>query len=119
MHDSSTIRGWWLNENAGKDFIRDFGAEKNISPDVFTPETAEYILKKLALAKSSFCIHPFQDFLYLSSEYYDKNPDDERINIPGSISEFNWTYRIPRTVEALANDTELIAAIKKVCALHK
>ena len=119
VHDSSTIRGWWLNENAGKDFIRDFGAEKNISPDVFTPETAEYILKKLALAKSSFCIHPFQDFLYLSSEYYDKNPDDERINIPGSISEFNWTYRIPRTVEALVNDTELIAAIKKICALHK
>ena len=119
VHDSSTLRGWWLNEQAGNDFIRDFGAEKNILPDVFTPETAEYILRKLASAKSCFCIHPFQDFLYLSSEYYDKNPDDERINIPGSVSEFNWTYRIPRTIESLKKDTELIAAIKKITALHK
>ncbi|MBO7420981.1 MAG: 4-alpha-glucanotransferase [Spirochaetaceae bacterium] len=119
VHDSSTIRGWWLDENAGKDFLRDFPAENGITPDGFDEKTAAFVLKTVARAKSAFCIHPLQDLLHLAPSYYDENPENERINIPGSVTEFNWTYRIPKTVAQLAKDKTLINAIKEITAAHR
>lgn len=118
VHDSSTNRGWWLEEKAGFDFIRDFGEKTGITAENFTPETARYILENCAKAKSSFCIHPIQDFLHLSPQYYDENPNNERVNIPGSVSSFNWTYRLPKNIETIKKDTQLIDAIKSITSLH-
>ena len=36
-----------------------------------------------------------------------KNADDERINVPGSVNKFNWTYRIPASIEDLINSTPI------------
>ena len=118
VHDSSTIRSWWLKENAGKDFLRDFGTQQGISPEYFDEKTAAFILKIIASAKSAFCIHPIQDLLHLSPSYFDENPENERINVPGSVTDFNWTYRIPKTVAQLSNDKTLINAIKEIVAAH-
>ena len=40
--------------------------------------------------------------------------DNERVNVPGSVNAFNWTYRLPVNVEDLLKDKELIAAIKEI-----
>lgn len=119
VHDSSTIRGWWLNENAGKDFIRDFGEAEGVDEETYTPQTAEYVLKNIAKAQSAFCIHPLQDLLHLNARYYDDDCEAERVNVPGSVTEFNWTYRLPCTIDQLASDKELINSIKELCKLHK
>ena len=121
VHDSSTIRGWWLNENAGEDFLKNFPAPKDadISPKTFDMATADFVLRTIAASKSAFCIHPIQDLLHLSPSYYDENPENERINIPGSVTEFNWTYRLPKTIAQLAKDKTLISAIKEIAAAHR
>ncbi|MBR5867706.1 MAG: 4-alpha-glucanotransferase, partial [Spirochaetaceae bacterium] len=122
VHDSSTLRLWWLEENDSPAFIRDFPPETKdgkIIEKVYTPETAAYLLKKMAAAASRFCIHPIQDFLSLSALYYNDNPKLEVVNVPGSVNEFNWTYRLPVTVEKLSADKDLIASIKSVVNLHK
>ena len=99
--------------------MRDFPAEKGITPDGFDEHTAAFVLKTIASAKSAFCIHPLQDLLHLSPSYYDENPENERINIPGSVTDFNWTYRIPKPVAQLAKDKALINAIKEIVAAHR
>ena len=39
---------------------------------------------------------------------------DERINVPGTVTEFNWTYRLPCTLEDLCKNKGLIEKIKAV-----
>jgi len=94
VHDSSTIRGWWEEE--------------------FTPEIAEKILKDGATSASMWYVNPLQDYLYMNKKYWLENADDERINVPGSVNSFNWTYRIPCSIEELNKDEELQNKIKNI-----
>lgn len=122
VHDSSTLRLWWLTEQDATDFYRDFPpeeAEGDIEVGIYTPETARYLLSRIATSASNFCIHPIQDFLALQAVYYHSDPQQERVNVPGSVNEFNWTYRLPVLVEELAQDKDLQVAIKEVVAIHK
>ena len=122
VHDSSTLRLWWLTEQDAADFYRDFPPgqdEGDVEVGIYTPETARYLLSRIAQTASSFCIHPIQDFLALGAAYYSGDPEQERVNIPGSVNEFNWTYRLPATVEELSQDKDLQAAIKEVVTIHK
>ena len=123
VHDSSTIRQWWKDEKESVQafikaneelFEEDEEVGAGAGPEVFSPEIAECILKASASAASLWYIPPLQDFLYLNQKYYLENADDERINVPGSVNEFNWTYRIPCAVEVLAKDRSLIEKIKKI-----
>lgn len=121
VHDSSTVRGWWEQENGGADFTRDFGFmldglsedEKRAARSTYSPEIARRVLETLAETSSSLFVIPLQDFLYLDPAFYEKDPDDERINIPGSVSAFNWTYRLPVSCEDLVKNKSLSAAITK------
>ncbi|MCR5254220.1 MAG: 4-alpha-glucanotransferase [Treponema sp.] len=123
VHDSSTLRQWWNDEKDGvKAFVyenaADFGinqewseAEKLASSE-FTPELAEKLLHSCAKANSMWFIVPIQDFLYTEKRYWLENAADERINIPGSVTKFNWTYRLPVDISELMNDENLVEKIK-------
>lgn len=119
VHDSSTLRLWWLNENDAVDFYNTFKSSNDVHPKEYNAKTAQYVLSTIAQSNSAFCIHPIQDFLGLVDTYYSENPDDERVNIPGSVTEFNWTYRLPVTIEKLSKDKELIKEIKTVVDIHQ
>ncbi|MCR4953526.1 MAG: 4-alpha-glucanotransferase [Treponema sp.] len=117
VHDSSTIRQWWTDE---KESVRAFIKaneelfEEEAATEEFSPELAEKVLKASSSAASLWYIPPLQDFLYLSPKYYLENADGERINVPGTVNDFNWTYRIPCAVEDLAKNKNLIEKIKKI-----
>lgn len=118
VHDSSTLRLWWLNEPDAADFAEAFCPE--LEPDgTYAPETAERILSVTATSASTYIIHPIQDYLALSETYYDEDPEAERINVPGSVNDFNWTYRLPALIEDLNKDKELCAAIKALSKAKK
>lgn len=117
VHDSSTIRQWWEEE---KESVRAFinanpkafeGYSEN-SP--FMPEIAEAIIKASATSASQWFIPPLQDFLFMDKNLWLENAADERINIPGTVTAFNWTYRLPCSLEELAKNTKLIEAIKLI-----
>ena len=55
----------------------------------------------------------------MEKKYWLADSNAERINVPGSVNDFNWTYRMPVSVETLAEDNDLIEKIKSVVALHK
>ncbi len=122
VHDSSTMRGWWENEGGARGFLDKWnpdpsdGVAEDIrsNPTAYTPRAASFALKTIAAAKSSLLVIPFQDLLALSQYYAPRNSDDERINIPGSVTAFNWTWRIPAEISNFLGDRELISKIKEI-----
>ncbi len=119
VHDSSTLRQWWNDE---KDSVKAYlkltqnsQFEANLD---FNPQIAEFCLKTSATCKSALFVPPLQDFLYLEQSLYLQNPQDERINVPGSVNEFNWTYRMPLSVEELATKSNLIKKIQEIVNIH-
>lgn len=131
VHDSPTVRQWWHDDREGSSlFVRTnpwaFGIEgwdtekmERIANSDFSPEIAENYLKAVARANSVWCIHPLQDFIAMNKNYWLQNPSNEQINIPGSVNEFNWTYRIPVSVETLEKDSDLIGKINEIVKLHE
>jgi len=83
---------------------------------MYNPGTARKILKKIAMAASRFRVFQIQDLLHLSNKSYAYSDDPalERINIPGSVNEFNWTYRLPDKIEKIIQDEELIKAVAEL-----
>lgn len=127
VHDSTTMREWLeteLKSRAVEDnnqcdeektedslFSADFLAEN----ETFTADTAFEMLKLCSASASQWFVPPLQDFLYMNKDYWLENSDDERINVPGTVTAFNWTYRLPVDLETLAKDSKLIEKIKIIC----
>lgn len=131
VHDSTVLRGWWAEDKGAVQlFVRmfpwAFGLEGwdndgmyRIANGEYTTEVAASILKVLATSNSMWCIHPLQDFLDMVGKYWGANADCERINVPGTVTKSNWTYKIPASIEVLSADDELIGKIKTICDMHK
>lgn len=115
VHDSSCLREWWERE-ADQDVFSSFIGIPSL-PNVYNPGTARIILSKIASAASRFRIFQIQDLLHLSTRWYSADPASERINIPGTMNDFNWTYRLPATIEELMKQEDLIRAVAELAAI--
>lgn len=132
VHDSPTLRQWWNNEKQSVEaYLRlvsdggngsgDNAGNAETLPnkdDAFDEKIAAFCLESSAKTGSNWLINPLQDYLFLNQKYYKERQDDERINVPGSVNSFNWTYRIPVSVAELEKDAALIEGIKKIAAIH-
>jgi len=115
VHDSSTVREWWEKEADQKQFSSFIGVPS--LPKIYNPGTAKIILSKAASARSRFRVFQIQDILHLSNNWYSENPEDERINVPGTVSDFNWTYRLPAVIHEIVKDKELIQSVRQLCRI--
>jgi len=112
VHDSSCLREWWEHE-ADQQAFSDFLGVPSL-PKVFNPGAAKIILNKVAGAASRYRVFQIQDLLHLSHHYYAEDPASERINIPGTNNDFNWTYRLPVNISELAKDQDLIHSVAEL-----
>jgi 4-alpha-glucanotransferase len=115
VHDSSTVREWWEKEADQEGFCNFIGVP--FLPKIYNPGTARIILHAAASAASRFRVFQIQDLLHLSPRWYAEDPASERINVPGTANEFNWTYRIPAAIEALEQDRAFVQAVKELAEL--
>jgi 4-alpha-glucanotransferase len=97
-HDTSSLATWWEEEltsdaRAALAAMPDF-AELRDRGDQLTPEVHATLLHGLYGAPSRLVILPFMD------TYGGR----ERINVPSTIQDTNWTYRVPWTVDELLSD---------------
>jgi 4-alpha-glucanotransferase len=60
-------------------------------------------------------IIPLQDLLALDAAFHG-DARQERINVPGTVSDFNWTYRMPLTLERLLSEQKLREAVRQLVA---
>jgi 4-alpha-glucanotransferase len=109
VHDSSCVREWWEREADQAAFCKFIGEDL---PSEYNPETAKIILSKIAGAASRFRVFQIQDLLHLSSKWYAGDAAVERINIPGQTNSFNWTYRLPASIEEISSDNDFITAVE-------
>ncbi|GHV90812.1 hypothetical protein AGMMS50268_13150 [Spirochaetia bacterium] len=109
VHDSSTVREWWDRE-ADQEHFSGFLGHPSL-PKVYNPGTAKIVLHKIAGSASRFRVFQIQDLLHLSPKWYAEDPASERINVPGTYNEFNWTYRLPASIGTIGQDTDFVKAV--------
>lgn len=109
-HDSETLFLWWRDEpKEAKDYAKYKGWEYNPS---LTKEKQREMLRESHHTESFFHINLLGEYLALFPELVWENPEDERINIPGTVSPKNWTYRIRPSIEELVSHQALAEEIK-------
>ncbi|MDR1374024.1 MAG: 4-alpha-glucanotransferase, partial [Treponema sp.] len=110
-----TLREWWEREADQEQFSGFIGYPS--LPKVYNPGAAKIILHRIAASASRFRVFQIQDLLHLSSKWYAKDPASERINVPGTANDFNWTYRLPAPIEELEKDKDFIQGVKDLSAV--
>ena len=131
VHDSSTMRQWWEQELSYADMLSFFEAlhiDGNVrtalcpiegEKPAYTSDLAAALLSALVKVPSIFAVFPIQDWLGLIiDELRTLNGQNERINVPGTVSDSNWTYRLPFPIEALGKNKELVKRLRKITALR-
>jgi 4-alpha-glucanotransferase len=115
VHDSSTLREWWERE-ADQEYFSGFAGFPSL-PRRYNPGVARVLLQKTAAAASRFRVFQIQDLLHLSLKWYAEDPASERINVPGTVTEFNWTYRLPAAIGELGQDDDFVQGVRELAKI--
>lgn len=111
-HDADTLRGWWQNcPDEAKLFAQFKGW--NYAPNLRLDQVKE-ILRDSHHTPSLFHINLLQEYLALFPELVWPEVSDERINIPGTMNDKNWTYRFRLPVEAIVAHEGLRKAVDEI-----
>jgi len=111
-HDSEPLLVWWKNYS---EEAKSYAKFKNwpYSPELTLDQRIE-ILKDSHHTTSYFHINPLQEYLTIFPEFSWEFPEDERINIPGTVWPTNWTYRFRPYVEEIIASKPLADLFKQL-----
>jgi len=111
-HDSETLVLWWKNN---PDEARLWATWKE---QPYAPELSQNNLFTLLFEShrtpSLFHINLLQEYLALVPGLTWDDPEDERINLPGTISSRNWSYRFRPYIEKIIENQELKQWMKQL-----
>lgn len=97
-HDTDSMADWWegMKEDERKAFLDlpGMAALRARAPARFDDGVRDAILELVYGSGSDVLLLPFQDAFGMR----------ERVNVPGTVNEENWTYRIARDLSALHAD---------------
>lgn len=109
-HDTEPLKEWWeaLPDSERQAVARSYAELHGRSvTQSLTPELGAGLLAAAAQAGSDLCVLPWQDVFY----------EGGRINLPGSMTDGNWSYRIRDEVGALALSERVRAAAERISRL--
>jgi 4-alpha-glucanotransferase len=111
-HDSSTLTLWWQeDEKESKPYAHYKGWDWG---NHLSQSQRKEILWDSHHSSSLFHINLLGEYLALFPELVWSEPHQERINVPGTVSADNWTYRTRPTIEQIVNHQPLADAIKEI-----
>lgn len=111
-HDSEPLAQWWRDYPKEAEQLcteRGWKYKKQLSP-----EMRKTLLIDSHQSNSIFHINFLQEYLALFPDLIWGNPEEERINVPGTIDRTNWTYRTKPSVECIRRHQPLKDAIKSM-----
>lgn len=97
-HDTSTLRQWWEGAEPWEreNTCRAYPELAGLHPEpTLTPALHDALLRAALGSGSDLCLLPWQDVL----------GTNDRINLPGSLGNDNWTYRIGQPAHELLSDS--------------
>lgn len=109
-HDTDTLTVWWQDatEDEQSQFVRALGLEGRIDATGPLDEAAlDAILNALYASRAALVITPIQDLFGWK----------DRVNLPGSVSADNWTFRLPFMLKDRHANPAIRARMEKVRAL--
>ena len=109
-HDSTTLEQWWRDE-VDEATLYALQNGWQYSPCI-SKEQRTHILKESLTSNSLFHINLFSEYLALVPHLVWPDPDQERINIPGTILPTNWTYKFRHSIEKIISDPLLKIEIR-------
>lgn len=118
-HDTSSLRGLWSEEGFDRSFYWKHLGQTDDAPTTLGPDSVYTILDHLFGSNSLLAIPPLQDYLALGTRWLPVNPDEERVNIPGTVGPHNWAWRMPCSVEDLSAEDALNETITELVAARK
>jgi len=118
-HDSSTILGLWNEHDFDRDFYWKHLRQSSRAPAVLSAEHVKIMVENMFTANSLLAILPLQDLMALSQKFIPENPEEDRVNIPGTIGTQNWSWRMPCLLEDLLAEGELNDEIAKLIGVRK
>jgi len=118
-HDTSSLRGLWKEADFDRNLYWKHLGEGSEAPDELSPEHVSDIIAHLFGSNSLLAILPLQDFLALGTHWVPNDPDAERINIPGTVGPHNWAWRMPCSIEELAQEASLNQCILELVGARK
>lgn len=114
-HDSETLDLWWRGH---PDEAKLFGEVRGwkVESELTRMQRFE-ILRESHHSGSLFHVNLFNEYLALFPELIHRDPEEERINLPGKILETNWSYRFRPFLEAILSHSPLKDALRELLAL--
>ncbi|OQY38021.1 MAG: hypothetical protein B6229_07020 [Spirochaetaceae bacterium 4572_7] len=100
VHDSSTLRQWITEQRSMREISETLNLNSELGSEP-SPENMKKVIGALLKTSSKIAMFQFQDLLSINEELPRKNLESERINVPGTISDKNWSYRMDFTIEKL------------------
>ena len=111
-HDSESFRVWWESHPIE---AKAFADCQHMEYQEKLGEKAFYeLLKSTHKTPSLFHINLLQEYLSLFPELTWGKSREERINFPGIVSPFNWSFRYKCSIEEMANHPKLSKALKEL-----
>jgi len=110
-HDTETLTVWWreqpISERRKLCIALGIAGRANPRRDRLDESALDAILETLYASPSRYVILPIQDLFGWNA----------RINRPGTVSETNWTYRLPLTIGKLADNPAIRARLARLHAI--
>lgn len=111
-HDSDTLETWWTDDpRESKPYAKSKGWTWGSR---LTQGQRKEILWDSHHSSSLFHVNLIGEYLALFDELVWDDPQDERINFPGTVSDRNWTYRTRPSVEELTAHQPLKEMIREI-----
>lgn len=113
-HDSEPLRLWW-QRCPGE--VEEFCRFKHwIKTEHISQPMLKTILYDSHHTHSRFAINLLLEYLSLFPELSYSNIEQDRINVPGTVTPDNWTYRMKPYIEDMVTNTQLNEAIHEILA---
>jgi 4-alpha-glucanotransferase len=105
VHDTSTLRQWWQEEQNRSGFFQAIDLLERFN-DYLSPDIATDILQSLLETSSLLAIFQIQELFAITDHLRTRDPMDERVNVPGTVTENNWSYKIKPSLEELHEEND-------------
>ncbi len=113
VHDSSTVRQWWSEFSSSDEISNALNLDNKLGSEPTTLEV-ERLFEALLKTSAKIAMFQFQDLLAIDENLRRKDIDSERINVPGTTNDENWSYRMDLKLEDLLKEKKYNEKLRRL-----